>query len=170
MIPRKGRPWSQRARIIAGVALGVAVILGGSAVPASANPSSPASSASVSCVPNECAANISENYPGAADECLDINSYADFCLWYSPNYENGVWVWAGGANSVPVITGSFTDGDGAVRNNAASAANVGGCEIGIYVYPNYVGDVNFLDSPWGGNLTESPPLRNNEASVELFCD
>jgi hypothetical protein len=143
------------------------VIVGGFAVSASASPASSASGP-VSCG-NGCA-NISENYPGAADKCLDINSSADFCLWYSPNFENGVWVWAGGANSVPVITGHFTDGDGAVRNNAASAANVGGCEIGILVSPNYVGDVNNLNSPWGGNLTESPPLRNNEASVKLFCD
>jgi hypothetical protein len=164
---RSGGRRRQRVSLFVG-AVGFTAILGSYAVPAaSASPASPASGP-ISCGTG--CANITENYPGAADKCIDINPNADWCLWYSPNYENGVWAYTGGAASVPVITANFTDGDGAVRNNAASAANIGGCEIGIFVSPNYVGDVNYLGNDGGGNLTESPPLRNNEASIKIFCD
>jgi len=141
----------------------VVTALGGFAAPASARPLSGPTSCGTGC------ANINE-FSSGGTKCQDINANADFCLWYSPDMENGVWVWAGGANSVPVITASFTDGDGKVRNNAASAANAGGCTDGIFVSPNYVGDVNWIAWGWGGNLTSNPPLRNNEASVLIECD
>jgi Peptidase inhibitor family I36 len=166
MFPRKGSPGSRRVALIAGAVTGVAMALAGFAGPASASPAAPVSGP-VSCGTG-CA--IINEFNTGGTKCQDINANADFCLWYSPNMKGGVWVWAGGAKSVPVITASFTDGDGKVRNNAASAANAGGCTVGIFVTPNYVGDLNSIGWGWGGNLTSNPPLRNNEASVRIQCD
>jgi hypothetical protein len=78
--------------------------LAGFAGPASASPVASASAPIKSAIINE--------FNTGGTKCRDINANADFCLWYSPNMKGGVWVWAGGAKGVPVITASFTDGDG----------------------------------------------------------
>lgn len=52
-----------------------------------------------------------------------------------------------------------------VRNNAASAENATGSTLGIWVYPYFYGDVNYLSGGQGGNFTWN--LANNEASWGL---
>jgi hypothetical protein len=60
----------------------------------------------------------------------------------------------------------------AVRNNAASMENgTPNCNVTTWVYPNYVGDFNWLSPGEGGNLSpnanDPQQLRNNEASIDL---
>ncbi|MFB6890839.1 peptidase inhibitor family I36 protein [Kitasatospora sp. NPDC056327] len=93
-------------------------------------------------------------------ECNKTAAY--FCLWYGPNHTGGKWT--SNVVAVPTISGNFSDGN-PVRNNAASAENASACNVGIWVYPNYMGDENWLSPEKGGNLT--PYLRNNEASMAL---
>jgi hypothetical protein len=104
---------------------------------------------------------------GVADCEADTNDADYYCLWYGQNYTGGVW----GSTSFVVdpITGSFTDGDGAVRNNAASMANpTVGCNLTTWVSPDYEGDFNWLDPLNAGNLTSGTvDLRNNEAMISL---
>lgn len=91
-----------------------------------------------------------------------------WCLFFSPNEQNGVW----GSSTIDVhtITANFSDGDGPVRNNAASAINdIPACTIRIWVFPGYTGNSNSLPGQELGNLTSgSVQLRNNEASVDEF--
>lgn len=123
--------------------------------------------------------------PASATSVLIDNWYFDqstpcytethdmFCFWYSQKLSNGVW----GTNlSVPTITGTFVNGGVGtggvgqqVRNNAASMEDDSNCFMYAYVYPNYVGDSNEVDPAFGGNLTSSPLLRNNEASMHGIC-
>ncbi|KJY26638.1 peptidase inhibitor family I36 protein [Streptomyces sp. NRRL S-495] len=92
--------------------------------------------------------------------CAQQGGY--YCLWYSPNHGGGFWT--SRVVATPTISGNFTDGN-PVRNNAASAENASACNVGIWVYPNYMGDENWLSPNRGGNLTLW--LRNNEASMAL---
>lgn len=166
---RSSSPPSLRVSLIAGAAMSVAVMLGGQAIPAMAGVQAPQTQ------PTGCGKGcetIDEfNNGGTKCQDLDPTRYTYYCLWVSPSMGGGHWLGPDSGNGdVPTITASFTDGDGKVRNNAASAANVLDCSMGIWVSPNYVGDVNRLDWGWGGNLTSSPPLRNNEASVNEECD
>jgi len=105
-------------------------------------------------------------YSNGAQTCANATGSADFyCLWFSPGMTNGVW---GTRNqNTGTITASFTQGDGAVRNNAASMANnTSNCNVTTWVSPNFVGNFNWLHRGWGGNLTSgSIQLRNNEASI-----
>ncbi|WP_329375672.1 peptidase inhibitor family I36 protein [Streptomyces sp. NBC_01351] len=95
----------------------------------------------------------------------------DVCLYYSPGAEGAMW-WTSFSYDA-AIDGTFSDdGYGSagagqqVRNNAASAENSTACRLGIWVYPNYVGDVNWVPAYRGGNLTSN--LRNNEASIGYY--
>lgn len=105
-------------------------------------------------------------YSNGAQTCFNATGTADiYCLWFSPGMINGVW---GTKNqNTGTITANFTQGDGAVRNNAASMANnTSNCNVTTWVSPNFVGDFNWLHRGDGGNLTSgSIPLRNNEASI-----
>ncbi|WP_225840373.1 hypothetical protein [Streptomyces sp. NK08204] len=87
---------------------------------------------------------------------------AYYCLYYSPNAGGGIW--SSSALGVPTLSGNFSDGN-PVRNDAASAENASACDVGIWVYPNYVGDENWLSPDMGGNLNSW--LRNNEASIAM---
>lgn len=102
------------------------------------------------------------------------------CLWYHQGHGSGGAGW--GTNvSVPTITGTFflsgspgNQGLGqAVRNNAGSMSDGdyagGNCDDFAYVSPNYMGYSNLLYPGLGGNLTNSPQLHNNEASVKILC-
>jgi hypothetical protein len=166
---RMSGPWSYRGGLAAAAALGLSVIVGGAGLPASASVSKPASGP-VGCG-NGC--EIIDEYNNGGTDCqnIDPSRYTYYCLWYSPDMKGGHWLGPDSGNgSIATLTGSFTGGDGPIRNNAASAANVLDCAMGIWVSPNYVGDENQLYWGWGGNLTSSPPLRNNEASIGLECD
>lgn len=95
----------------------------------------------------------------------------DVCLYYSPGAEGAIW-WTA-STSQNTIYGTFeNDGYGSagagqnVRNNAASVENSAECRLGVWVYPNYVGDVNWVPAYRGGNLTSN--LRNNEASIGYY--
>lgn len=149
MIPRKVKASSLRMKMFVGAALSFAVIAGGvlAASPASAS-----------------GTNINY-YSSGWSNCANHNPNDFYCLWYSPGLLNGVW--GSTAAGTSTISGSFTDGDGGVRNNAASMADdTSNCHVTTWVYPGYTGDFNWLNAFWGGNLTSgSIPLRNNEASI-----
>lgn len=112
------------------------------------------------------------NWSTGVTRCSSYNQYDVYCLWYSPNYANGIW---GNANEVvdPIpydSTGEFTDGDGYVRNNAASMADTSSyCNVTTWVSPNYEGNWNWLYPFDAGNLTSSGSviLRNNEAMIDF---
>jgi hypothetical protein len=145
----KKRSWSVSKKTFAGAALALGMLGGGvlAAGPASAS-----------------GTNI--NYYGSGwYNCAEHNGNDFYCLWYSPGLLNGVW--GSTASGTGTISASFTDGDGGVRNNAASMANdTSNCHVTTWVSPGYVGDFNWLNEFWGGNLTSgSIPLRNNEASI-----
>jgi hypothetical protein len=89
-----------------------------------------------------------------------------YCLYYHQNLGGAYW----GTNqqTFGTITAKFPNngaGQGQpVRNNAASMADdTQTCNVTTWVYPNYVGDFNWLFPLFWGNLT--PTLRNNEASI-----
>jgi hypothetical protein len=90
-----------------------------------------------------------------------------YCLWYSQNTNGAIW----GTNQqrFGTIIATYPDGGapGAgkpVRNDAASMAdNTSNCNVTTWVDRNYMGDFNWLEPMWWGNLTSS--LRNNEASI-----
>lgn len=149
MIPSTVKTRSLRMKMFAGAALSFAMIAGGvlAASPASAS-----------------GKNINF-YSSGYTNCQNHNPNDFYCLWYSPGLLNGVW--GSTAAGTRTITGSFTQGDGAVRNNAASMANdTINCHVTTWVSPGYTGDYNWLNALWGGNLTSgSIPLRNNEASI-----
>jgi hypothetical protein len=116
-------------------------------------------------------ANItSSNLGWTSQSGCDLSSTNWFCLYFSPNHTGGVW--RSGAAAVSTISGTFSGGAGngqAVRNNAASADNGTACHVGIWVFPGYLGDSNWLIATnKGGNLTSgTPQLRNNEASIAV---
>jgi hypothetical protein len=101
--------------------------------------------------------------------CTSTQITVYYCLYYSQG-ANGA-VWRGIETSTPTISGIFyDDGQGSagvgqgVRNNAASAENASlNCNVGIWVFPYYQGDSNWLSPGRGGNLSAN--LRNNEASI-----
>ncbi|MFG2117513.1 hypothetical protein [Streptomyces sp. NPDC048710] len=85
-----------------------------------------------------------------------------FCLYYSPNHAGGMKGYYD--IQVPTISGNFSDGH-VIRNDAASMENPVYCDVRTWVYPNYVGDSNYVIGGYGGNLTSR--LRNNEASIAI---
>jgi hypothetical protein len=112
---------------------------------------------------NAASANISSWT--SSSQC-NLSSVYWMCLYYSPNHTGGFWGTT--ATKVATLSGTFSGGAGnglQVRNDAASAENGAPCNIGIWVYPNYTGDSDFLNSNKGGNL--GPALRNNEASIAV---
>ncbi|MGW0771026.1 peptidase inhibitor family I36 protein [Streptomyces sp. NPDC002676] len=94
--------------------------------------------------------------------CSNSAPGAYFCLWYNSNHGGGIW--SSSAQAVPTLSGNFSDGN-PVRNDAASAENASACDVGIWVYPNFVGDENWLSPSMGGNLNSW--LKNNEASIAM---
>lgn len=98
----------------------------------------------------------------SSSQCGQFSPYY-FCLYYH-QYDGGGF-WGSRSAAVPTITADFTDGDGAVRNNAASAENGSSCNVGIWVSPGYTGNSDWLSPLRGGNL--GPALRNNEASIAI---
>ncbi|MBO4258146.1 peptidase inhibitor family I36 protein [Streptomyces griseorubiginosus] len=102
----------------------------------------------------------------ASPSSCNVGSAYYFCLYYSPNHTGGTKAYT--ATKVATISGNFSGTSHPVRNDAASAANGSGCHVGIWVSPNYTGNSNWmLDGNRGGNLTSSPQLRNNEASIAV---
>ncbi|MGW0766374.1 hypothetical protein [Streptomyces sp. NPDC002676] len=95
----------------------------------------------------------------------------DFCLYYSQGAEGAVW----GSHYAAVsnLSGATFSDDGhgsagagqGVRNNAASAEVADPCNLGIWVYPGFTGNSNWLSPTRGGNLTSW--MRNNEASIAI---
>lgn len=102
-----------------------------------------------------------------------LNSSYLYCLWFHPGQHTGGAGWGSTAMSTSPITGTFFIGcpgqagcGQAVRNNAASMSNgTTFCNVTTWVSPNpgNMGDWNWLDPSWGGDLT--PSLRNNEAVI-----
>ncbi|AKN75561.1 hypothetical protein QR97_26175 [Streptomyces sp. PBH53] len=91
-----------------------------------------------------------------------------FCLYYSPNAKNAPFRSKAtkiGDLGTKKFTGSKPGGGQKVRNNAASAQNGTGCNVGIWYSPQYRGDSNWLAPLKGGNLTSW--MRNNEASIAI---
>ena len=90
-----------------------------------------------------------------------------YCLYYQQNLGGAYW----GTNqqTFKTIIATYPDdglaGQGKpVRNDAASMANnTPNCHVTTWVYPNYVGDFNWLLPTYWGNLTST--LHNNEASI-----
>ncbi|MEY9892759.1 hypothetical protein ABIA31_006437 [Catenulispora sp. MAP5-51] len=104
-------------------------------------------------------ANVSSwNSPAS---CNSVSAYW-FCLYYHQNQQGSVW--RSTSPKVSTITALF-GADGPVRNNAASADNGSLCNVGIWVFPGYSGDSDFLSPNRGGNL--GPALRNHEASIAI---
>ncbi|MFE2101026.1 MULTISPECIES: hypothetical protein [unclassified Streptomyces] len=85
-----------------------------------------------------------------------------FCLYYSPNHAGGMVGY--NVTQVSTISGNFNDGH-IIRNDAASMENSVYCDVRTWVYPNYVGNSNYIDGGSGGNLNGQ--LRNNEASIAI---
>lgn len=90
----------------------------------------------------------------------------EYCLYYQQN-QGGAY-WGTNQRTFGTITATFPNngaGHGQpVRNNAASMVdNTQTCNVTTWVYPNYVGDFNWLWPTFWGNLT--PTLHNNEASI-----
>lgn len=99
--------------------------------------------------------------------CWNSGNY--YCLFYSPNAQNGHW--GSYAVGIPNLSGYVFSGSGTgvgapVRNDAASMESVD-CRTQTFVYPNYVGNSNEVGALRGGNLNSA--LRNNEASITLYC-
>jgi hypothetical protein len=109
---------------------------------------------------NAASANISS---WTSSSRCNLSSIYEFCLYYHQNDGGGMW--GSTSTAVSTITASFPAGEGAVRNNAASAENGTVCNVGIWVSPGYVGNSDWLSPNMGGNL--GPALRNNEASIAL---
>ncbi|MGW0766373.1 hypothetical protein [Streptomyces sp. NPDC002676] len=117
-------------------------------------------------------ANISSwNTDSSPARCT--GSYS-FCLYYSPDAEGAMW--ATSSDAVSNLSGATFHDDGhgsagagqGVRNNAASAENADNyafCNVGIWVYPGFTGNSNWLSPGKGGNLTSW--MRNNEASIAI---
>jgi hypothetical protein len=110
------------------------------------------------------------NVPIGIGNAVCPNSANAWCLYFSPNLENGNW----GVNPIHEdtsnISGTFSDGDGPVKDNAASAINdIPACTIRIWSGTGYTGNSNSLPGQEFGNLTNSSPqLRNNEKSVDNY--
>ena len=108
--------------------------------------------------------NISYEYEGNSG-CANANW--KYCLYYQQNLGGAYW----GTNqqTFKTIIATYPDdglaGQGKpVRNDAASMANnTPNCHVTTWVYPNYVGDFNWLLPTYWGNLTST--LHNNEASI-----
>lgn len=111
------------------------------------------------------------------------HSAYNWCLYYSPGGANGNSAFFNYFGGVPNLSG-YTFGTGenkdpsvpgygqAVRNNAASLEDgTPNCNVTTWVSPNYVGNYNYLNAGWGGNLTpnsaDPQQLRNNEASINV---
>ncbi|MFJ3787091.1 hypothetical protein [Kitasatospora sp. NPDC090091] len=101
--------------------------------------------------------------------CQDSNgATVTFCIYYSPSAEGAM------AMEYSLQDGQIDEtfwkkdqygsaGYGQkVRNNAASVENASSSTIGVWVYPWFYGDANYVPAGRGGNLTSN--LRNNEAS------
>ncbi len=132
--------------------------------------------------------------PSAGASIYNINQWKaswcrgsafNWCLYYGQGGQNSDTAWAGSQNSVPNLSSpydwTFTSGEvhpvlpgngQQVRNNAASMEDgTPNCNVTTWVYPNYVGDYNYLNPGEGGNLTpnsaDPQQLRNNEASISV---
>lgn len=101
--------------------------------------------------------------------CKDSNGVSvTLCIYYSPGAEGAMTMEYDLQDGVIDETFWKKDAYGSagygqkVRNNAASVENATGSTIGVWVYPWFYGDANYVPGGRGGNLT--PNLRNNEAS------
>ncbi|MGW6915841.1 hypothetical protein ACWGB8_18800 [Kitasatospora sp. NPDC054939] len=101
--------------------------------------------------------------------CKDSNgAYVTVCIYYSPDAEGAMTMEYTVQDGEIAETFWKKDAYGSagygqkVRNNAASVENATNSTLGVWVYPWFYGDVNYVPGGRGGNLT--PNLRNNEAS------
>ncbi|MFI6843587.1 hypothetical protein OG535_12360 [Kitasatospora sp. NBC_00085] len=101
--------------------------------------------------------------------CKDSNgAYVTLCIYYSPGAEGAMTMEYTVQDGE--IDGTFWKQDQygsagygqKVRNNAASVENASNSTIGVWVYPWFYGDANYVPAGRGGSLTSN--LRNNEAS------
>ena len=96
-------------------------------------------------------------------------SYFMVCLFYSPGGTGGRY--GSKSTSEEDLSGFTFGGSGAgvgdrVINDAASADNNSGCNVGIWDQTWELGDSDWLNPHTGGNL--GPALRNNEASFAEY--
>jgi hypothetical protein len=115
------------------------------------------------------------------DQWLQAACGYRLCLWYHAGQGTGGAGWGtntGVANIDDTSPSTFyipgNPGNQGlnqrVRNNAGSMSNGStSCLDYAYVSPGWFGDYNVVVAGWGGNLTNSPLLHNNEASVIVSC-
>ena len=95
-----------------------------------------------------------------------VNSSHWFCMYYSPDGQGGSYY--SNQESIANLSGHYFSNGDPVRNDAASIGNgAANCPLTTWVYTDFTGDWNWVHGGYGGNLTSSPPLRNNEASIKL---